>query len=190
MASSRVMLTGTWLVRESISENDAGVRKKDRERARKLESEQTHCELIESLNLSHILPNLLRFESNFVILSYLMYHGLESLFVTWRAPKFITGIHPVFSSPDIFWDAETRDGQGFILGPSDQHPSIMPQPEEEEMKTQNGTKTPMVRVLLTLFHQHDHRGPFVPCSARCHKTPRLLKEIVLRNYSYIAPWSK
>ena len=32
------------------------------------------------------------------------------------------------------------------------------------------TKTSMVRVLLTLFHRHDHRGPFVPVSAEFDAT--------------------
>ena len=66
-------LESCWLVpawcSESISKKWCSSVKKDRERARELESEQTHCELIESLNLSHILPDLWRFESNFQILS-------------------------------------------------------------------------------------------------------------------------
>ena len=68
MASSRVMLTGTSLVGGTISGIDAEGEKRPR-KSERAESEQTHCESIKSLNLSHIWPDLLQFESNFLILT-------------------------------------------------------------------------------------------------------------------------
>ena len=177
MASSRVMLTGTWRhwrkaailksrrLADSLSQRIFVIPAQNRFKIIK------NCYFRFTFRLFRVIFRFVCWiklpcpDSSLVTQDYLKFPGLPFL-DSWT--------HSSMSRLDV----DQVLAQHKSLDPS---AMSWPWQEEDENEASEWTKTSMVRVLLPLFHRHDHQGPFVPCCARCH---------TVYNFSWRPTWGQ